>query len=194
MAKLIFERDNVRVWIEPVGSNASGAAAQQAAKQKLLTEIIGEPDLWHTAEGAPYIEGSSATVSLTHCASVVALAIDASGRRIGVDAEKRGRDVQLRRVAPRFLSEAQMEEWTGSDDALLMAWTLKEALYKACRIPGWPLCKIALPRLAEMSEAGRSVFSLVCDGENAETASTFVCYELEIEGFDGIISLVREVF
>lgn len=84
-------------------------------------------------------------ISITHSRDLVAVAVAPAGCHVGVDAENTGRDRQLRRVAPRFLSPDQLPLWGATPESLLRAWTIKEALYKAALISGLPLEVIPLP-------------------------------------------------
>lgn len=111
----------------------------------------------HTPEGIPFLEVQGGgddplpSISVSHSRSLVAVAVAPSGCPVGVDAETTGRDRQLRRVAPRFLSGAQLPRWSADPAMLLRAWTLKEALYKAALTPGMPMDEIPLPEEGEGS-------------------------------------------
>ncbi|MCM1096153.1 MAG: 4'-phosphopantetheinyl transferase superfamily protein, partial [Terasakiella sp.] len=115
------------------------------------------------AAGAPVLEGSRLHISISHSARMAAVAIDPA-RRIGIDIEDLDRGRQIERVAPRVLSAAELESYTGR---LLEAWTLKEALYKIADDPGidWraslPIPPALPSRLIHTGREGDSWLSVV---------------------------------
>ena len=73
-------------------------AAQQKVKTALIARRFGPgARLLHTPEGAPRIEGAELNLSLSHCATVAAMAVGPSPLRVGVDAEGSDRYGQLSR-------------------------------------------------------------------------------------------------
>lgn len=98
--------------------------------------------LRHDANGAPYIDGEKCHISISHCATHVALAINYN-HRIGIDIEN-WRE-QLNKVRNRFLSPNELKT-INTPQLLLQAWTAKEALYKVAQTPGISLASdITLP-------------------------------------------------
>lgn len=101
----------------------------------------------HTGNGAPLLEEEDSRISITHTDHLLAVATlpktpEADLLRfeprtaLGIDAERRDRS-QVQALRSRFLSEREMELVPESSlDATLMAWTAKEALYKAALTPG----------------------------------------------------------
>lgn len=123
--------------------NGKQRAAELEASASLARRVAGpEAVIDHYADGAPFIPGSPLHISLSHCRSLAVMAVS-SEPNIGVDAEI-WRE-QLHRVAHKFLSPDDMPLWSESQQLLLLAWTIKEAVYKAARTPGLPLIDIALP-------------------------------------------------
>ncbi|MDE6190836.1 MAG: 4'-phosphopantetheinyl transferase superfamily protein [Muribaculum sp.] len=109
------------------------AEAQKSAVRRLLTAIEGsEAQLCHHDDGSPYIAGFSREISISHCKGYAAIGIGNTAR-IGIDIETPR--ATLRRVTRKFLSEEEQKQFT-DDEALLTAWTMKEALYKAAGIAG----------------------------------------------------------
>lgn len=95
--------------------------------------------------GKPVVElpeGGSPTVSISHSAKEAVLVVSCDGTPVGVDIEEFR--PALRRVVPKFLNPDEVAAYT-DDDALLKAWTLKEATYKAACTPGLSLLDIRLP-------------------------------------------------
>lgn len=81
-------------------------------------------------------------ISVTHCRSLAAMALSHISE-IGIDAEVWR--PQLHRVAHKYLAPSELSKWATTPRLLLLAWTIKEAVYKAARTPGLPLHSITLP-------------------------------------------------
>lgn len=159
---------------------------QQKAKSELIAHRFGSgATLLHTPDGAPRIAGSDLNLSLSHCATLAAMAVCPSPLRVGVDAEGCGRYIQLARISRRFLSEAEWPLWSREPRLLLAAWVLKEALYKAAEHPGWALADI--PVLTPQDILAGTQPTVECFGR------VFVPEVIEADGFDGLIGLAREV-
>lgn len=130
----------------------SRADAEKRTIEGLVAEIFGEnTTVGHKASGAPFIPDSDTQISISHSRHFAALACSRL-RTVGVDIEEHRE--QLRRVAPRVLSAEEMEVYSATDNLLLRAWTLKEALYKAALTPGLDFRRdIALPLSAKDNHA-----------------------------------------
>lgn len=104
-------------------------------------------EIGHFRNGAPFLYGESARISLTHCQGLLAVAtlpptpeVDLatySGRAaLGIDAERADRE-QVIHIRDRFLSPEELEMIPADDvTANVMAWTIKEAAYKAAFTAG----------------------------------------------------------
>ena len=104
-------------------------------------------DLGHFRNGAPFLYGESARISLTHCQGLLAVAtlpptpeVDLSTysnrAALGIDAERADRE-QVIHIRDRFLSPEELEMIPADDvTANVMAWTIKEAAYKAAFTAG----------------------------------------------------------
>ena len=106
---------------------------EKAAERLLLCRAFGQPvSLRHDEQGAPFVEGFDANISITHTPRLVALAID-DRHIIGIDAEQRDRQ-QVLRVRNKFLNTNE-KQFILADDltAHVIAWTAKEAIIKAER-------------------------------------------------------------
>lgn len=163
---LLFNNYGVRVYATslpdtPAGRGPARRVAEAAAIKRLLREAFpyGErPRIGHYSSGAPFLSdpdtdgntpptplgGPWPSISISHCAAMVALATGPAGHNIGIDCETGNRRRQLSQIASRFLSPTQMEAWSQWPMSL-WAWTIKEALYKAAGIPGLNLADIPLP-------------------------------------------------
>lgn len=140
---LIADSGTARVYAEPVGRPDAPGGRRDAERSAVMAIVRGlfgaDAAVGHRQDGSPVLECEDAPeVSVSHCRTMAVLAVGASAR-IGVDVEE-WRE-QLRRVAPRFLSEEE-KSLVQSDDALLRAWTVKEAVYKAANRPGLSLADI----------------------------------------------------
>lgn len=163
---LLFNNYGVRVYATslpdtPTGRGPARRVAEGAAIKRLLREAFpyGErPRIGHYSSGAPFLSdpdtdgntpptplgGPWPSISISHCAAMVALATGPADHNIGIDCETGNRRRQLSQIASRFLSPAQMKVWSQWPMSL-WAWTIKEALYKAAGIPGLNLADIPLP-------------------------------------------------
>lgn len=107
---------------------------QADAVRRLLCYLSIDPALYrHDSHGAPFIDGSPLSVSVSHSRDYAVVAVsDRSG--LGIDIEQL-RAEQLQRVATRFLSGSE-REILAPPRRLLWAWAAKEAVYKAAAQPG----------------------------------------------------------
>lgn len=119
---------------------------EKRAVKQLINKVFGEAaSLEHDSEGRPSVAGVDfpGMISITHSRASCLLAVtyrpDIS---IGIDAET-WRD-QLKRVASKFLTNEECAIYD-TPALLLLAWTTKEAVYKAARTPGLALKEINLP-------------------------------------------------
>jgi len=107
-----------------------GREAEKQAVAELVRHALGEDAvLSHRPDGSPTVLIPGIEISVSHCATCAAIVL--SDRHVGVDVETDRK--QLERVAPRVLSQAELDCYR---DNLVGAWTLKEALYKAALTPG----------------------------------------------------------
>ena len=113
---------------------ASKRRTEKIVEQLLLHIIFGHPvELLHTPNGAPYLKHSSTYMSISHTPGIVVIATH-HRHPVGIDVERIGSRVL--RVRERFLTHSEMEQIDESDIIdNLIAWTAKEALYKAAGEP-----------------------------------------------------------
>lgn len=116
------------------GVNASQRKCiEQRAIDSLVKEAFGNnAQVGHRADGSPFIIGTNIEISISHSRAMATLAIG-SDKRLGIDVEE-WRDT-LQRVRSKYLSAQESAIWTTCDD-MLVAWTAKEAVYKAAGIFG----------------------------------------------------------
>ncbi len=154
---LIYDRDNLRLYAAelrlPDPAGRSRREAEAAAMAGLLREAFpnGGAEPRHHPTGAPYLEGAAGEkyeISISHCRRMAIVALAPRGSRIGVDCESADRAGQLRRVAGRFLSTGEYGRWSRSEALLSLAWTIKEAAFKAAGDPTLTMRAIPLPDTA----------------------------------------------
>lgn len=106
---------------------------EKAAERLLLCHAFGRPvSMGHTAQGAPFVEGSDVNISITHTPRMVALAC-CDEHIVGIDAEQVDRQ-QVLRVRDKFLNAVEQQFISPNDLAAhVIAWTAKEAIIKAER-------------------------------------------------------------
>lgn len=191
MVSEIYRQGSIAVYAAATARFAAAGTRheiEQAAKMAIVAEVFGPLELCHRADGSPFIPGSGASISVSHCQTLVVLAADRLGRNIGIDCETSSRGAQLGRVATKFLSPAQSLAWGTDEKYLLRAWTLKEAFYKAARIPGLPLADIPLPPAVVWPTLGGGRRGV----EMEFRGRRFSFRPMEFAGFTGDISLVVE--
>lgn len=101
----------------------------------------------HTPSGAPLLEGEHTRISITHTGHLLAVAslpktpeadltCFSPRTAMGIDAERADRE-QVLRIRDRFLSPEEQALVAADDvEANVVAWTVKEALYKAALTEG----------------------------------------------------------
>lgn len=110
-------------------------AKEKLAELLILQHATGyNVELAHRENGAPYIVNEPINISITHSGNFVCIAFS-SHKQIGIDIESHSDKVL--RVRDRFLNEAEKSHISQQDlEMNLMAWTSKEAIYKATSISG----------------------------------------------------------
>ena len=119
-------------WLQSVKS--SGRRIELMAERLLLHVIFGYAvELRHKEDGTPYVPNSDIHLSISHTPGLVVIAINAK-HPVGIDVERRG--PRVLRVRERFLNE-QEQSFIAADDMNenLIAWTAKEAMFKAVDDP-----------------------------------------------------------
>lgn len=134
----------VTVYLHPIPAGERGTHRQR--EQEAVAQIIRHAfsdaaRLEHDPDGAPLLGGvEGVRISVSHSARMAAVAARSEGR-LGIDIEH-WRE-QLRTVGPRYLSNAEQENFT-TEEALLKAWTSKESVFKAAGVPDLTLIDISL--------------------------------------------------
>ncbi|MBD5360852.1 MAG: 4'-phosphopantetheinyl transferase superfamily protein [Bacteroides sp.] len=134
------------------------AGGRQAVSELIRSRFGADVRLIHDADGAPCLIGADEEISISHSRHYAALMVSTEGR-CGVDIEE-PRIEQLTRVRAKFMTP---EELAAPID-LLMAWTAKEAVFKAAGTPG-----LGLSMIDTLSQPG---FALIPDGRRFRLSST----------------------
>ncbi len=107
----------------------------------------GYREIGHFRNGAPFLVGEAGRISVSHTGRFLAvatlpdtpevdLAVFSERAAMGIDAERADREQTLR-VREKFLSDSELEMIDKDDVKMnVMAWTAKEALYKAAMQEG----------------------------------------------------------
>ena len=113
---------------------ASNRRTEKIVEQLLLHIIFGHPvELLHDPHGAPYLKRRSTYLSISHTPGIVVIATH-HRHPVGIDVERIGSRVL--RVRERFLTHDEIQQIDETDILdNLIAWTAKEALYKAAAEP-----------------------------------------------------------
>lgn len=102
----------------------------------------GYREIGHFPNGAPFLFNSNGRISITHCRGLLAVATlpdtpevslaEYSDRAaMGIDAERRDR-AQAAKLRDRFLNSSELDMIPADNVELnVLAWTIKEAVYKA---------------------------------------------------------------
>lgn len=162
----------------------------------------GYRELGHFRNGAPFLVGETGRISITHTGRFMAVAtlpdtpeVDLSvfseRAALGIDAERADREQTLR-VRNKFLSDDE-QQMIDKDDVKknVMAWTAKEALYKAAMQDGLDFKNdiriLSLPKIGPAVPVyDKNVFDPIRTGEAVvkieDKEYPFVLYTYESEG------------
>lgn len=159
-------------------------------------------EIGHYPSGAPFLMGDNSRISITHAGRFLAIAtlpptpeVDLSefSRRaaLGIDAERSDRE-QVLKVREKFLGRHELEMIRDDDVfANVLAWTAKEALYKAALQSRLDIREdidiVALPKIGPAVPVyNRAEFDPICPGEGRVKINgewePFVLYSYESEG------------
>lgn len=175
-----YEQKSGKVWLEL----AKQVYCENGAK--------GYRFLEHFPSGVPFLAGESSRISLSHTNHILVVATlpntpeaDLSNfsprTALGIDVEAKNRS-QVLKIREKFLSETEMK-FVAEDDvkANIIAWTAKEAIYKAALIEGLEfknkICLNGLPKLGGGDVATACV--LTDEGEKID----FNLFSYESEGY-----------
>lgn len=163
MEEFMYEREVAPsgIAVEKIyGADEKSAKVWKLFANQILSEAEGDyRSIGHLENGAPYIEGKNQRISISHTSHFLVMAtipetpkfpIEHINVRtaMGVDIEKADR-AQVIKIKDKFLSPKELELLPKVDDPekataetikkYILAWTCKEALYKAAMgiAPDW---------------------------------------------------------
>jgi phosphopantetheinyl transferase (holo-ACP synthase) len=144
----------------------------------------------HFDSGAPYLDDEPTRISVSHTTGLLVVAslpktpeanleIYSPRTAMGIDAEKLNRK-QVLSIRSRFLNESEMSMIADDDIAQnILAWTSKEALYKAALTPGLDFRKdIHISKFPDMKNATIGEAEVVFSDGHTEPFELF-SYESE---------------
>ncbi len=146
----------------PVGIRVEEICGMESKSGRLWEEMAkqiycengrdGYREIGHFANGAPFLFAQTTRISITHSGHLLAvaslpktpeadLATFSQRTALGIDAERNNRE-QVLKVRDRFLSDEEKAIIPADNlEANIIAWTAKEALYKAGMTEGIDLRK-----------------------------------------------------
>lgn len=131
--------------------------AERRAALMALHCLMPGAVLGHNPDGSPFITGEPGLhLSITHSRALAAVAV--CPRPVGIDAEQPR--PQLLHTAPRWLTPAEWRRIRGRLPLLAVAWTVKEAVYKAHLTPGLPLQAIETSPDGRTATAGGTTYAI----------------------------------
>lgn len=188
MTELIYWSHKLPRNIEVV-EISGGEDASPALWKALALQLFAEhsDDGWRTIDhypsGVPMLANEEEVrISVSHTGHFMAIALMPEapepladkftpGYALGIDVEKRSRS-QVLRVRDKFLNDAEKQMLPPDDvEANILAWTIKEACYKAMLHPGLDFKRdiqiISLPEAISRLKG-----EAICKVDNAETRLT----------------------
>lgn len=95
---------------------------------QIAKEMEGSCDgIWSDSYNKPHIKNSNLQISISHATPYVAVLISRN-KSCGVDVGEKKE--KLKRLAPKFLTQNELNQTSNNIDALAIAWGAKEAIYK----------------------------------------------------------------
>lgn len=170
----VYERLRTPVGVK-VELVSGGEGLSKRVRELMARQVYAENGrddyriISHLDNGAPILEGEDCRISLTHTSGLFAVATLAPTpganlaefsplTALGIDAEPIDRE-QVLRVHDRFLGDRELPLIAPDDlQANILAWTAKEAVYKAMLTPGLDFQQsIVITRLPKLdSEPAKS--------------------------------------
>jgi phosphopantetheinyl transferase len=105
-------------------------AHQLACADRLFSYLLQtELSVHRNSAGAPYLEGYTENISISHTDDYMAVYLHTS-EQVAIDIELMGRDISA--VQHRFANQEEVEQLVdaSSHEALLQLWSIKECLFK----------------------------------------------------------------
>lgn len=150
---------SLKIAVMPIVCDGESRRERESMSRDILVRHLFPPEtnLIHLPSGKPVLSGiaipKDSATSISHSRDYVALSFSSDGDT-GIDIESVDRESQLEKVAPRFLSPEELVCYSDIPHGLLLAWTAKEAAFKASAIhPVDFISDIKLPPAVPASQA-----------------------------------------
>lgn len=105
---------------------------QWAVSRKIVFANFGGKKITQEKNGYPLIEGEKVFLSISHCKDL--LVVKTSNLPCGIDIEEISERVI--KIKDKFLNDIEKAKFEKNNEDLLIAWTVKESIYKMLNIPG----------------------------------------------------------
>ncbi len=105
---------------------------QWAISRKIVFDNYAGKKVIQKENGYPVIEGEKVFLSISHCKDL--LVVKTSIIPCGIDIEEISE--RIIKIKDKFLSEKEKVMFEKNTENLLIAWTVKESLYKMLNVPG----------------------------------------------------------
>ncbi|MEJ8589981.1 4'-phosphopantetheinyl transferase superfamily protein [Riemerella anatipestifer] len=190
-AVLVWKHDEQQeVWSEEIDTQSKISLKKQYERlmvRRMLNSALPCHQLLYLEDGTPYLEPSSAFISISHSYPYAVLAI--SPRKIGVDIEKKSD--KLVRLKEKILYPSE-KLWVSSEDEesyLTALWTIKESLYKIHSAKYWSFRE----HYEVLSFSLNNLSSVECKVFNSPTDSADIYRaKLEVIDEDYYLAVVEE--
>lgn len=170
----LMSDEEIAVWTTDEERRTAASFGSEQRRREWLTwravvrrELGSEATIAYNEQGAPFVEGSSLYLSVSHARDCVAVLL--SDERCGVDMERTDR--RFERVKAKYLAP---EEETLSTDPhfLAIAWCAKEALYKYAGVEGLSFAE----DIRILTFSGEELTAQIKEGEELRLT---ICYPEE---------------
>ncbi|MEZ4911304.1 MAG: 4'-phosphopantetheinyl transferase superfamily protein [Saprospiraceae bacterium] len=132
IAKLdISDEEKIHIDSLSIKKQLEWCASRRLIKSMLHDDVPHKLSIFKDIHGKPYIENSSAHISLSHSHDCIA-AIISSDQIVGIDVQLIVDKIV--KISPKFLSEPELSYCKNSDDPLLayhIYWGAKECIFKS---------------------------------------------------------------
>lgn len=190
MRRIVFPTpfDLVEIAVAPIDLSKGKRQGERSAALSIVRELTADEtaDIAHNCDGAPILVTQGELVgkllSVSHSEGLVAVALSDSA--VGIDLQYPS--PKLRRVESRFVGDGERQLFSETekslnvsrDTMLLIAWTIKEAVYKLFSKRGVPLTEIVIERFAKCAGlSGEAIVAEVAVGDERSK-----CCSVELPG------------
>lgn len=168
--------ESVETAVASVDPTVEKRRGERLAALSIVVELTSDmtANIAHNQDGAPILETRGGAdgrfISVSHSEGTVTVALSDSA--VGIDLQYPS--PKLRRVESRFVGDGERQLFSETekslnvsrDAMLLIAWTIKEAVYKLFSKRGLPLTGIVIERFAKCAGlSGEAIVAEVAVGD-----------------------------